>query len=104
MSMPVVLKKKKKKKNMKNISKYFSNDYHSQGQQPGAAGDKLMICFLFSTDNRLRISCKLSTICIKYQSLFSGKNKKIFHNFVCCNNYPAYQFDDSVASVELFLG
>ena len=43
-----------------------------------SADDKLMIFF---PDNRLNISCKLSTletICLKCQDLFSGQNKIFF--------------------------
>ena len=43
-----------------------------------SADDKLILFLIFS-GNRFDISCKLSameTICMKGQSLFSGKNKK----------------------------
>ena len=51
-----------------------------------SADDKLVIFFLFFPENSFDISCKLSsleTICMKYQNLFSGKNKKIFQTVVC---------------------
>ena len=48
-----------------------------------SADDKLFIFFLFFPENRVDISCKLSsleTICMKYQILFSAENniKKYF--------------------------
>ena len=50
------------------------------------SADKLVIFFLFFPENRFDISCKLSpleTICMKFQNLFSGKNKKK-NISVCC--------------------
>ena len=67
-----------------------------------SADDKLMIFFLFFLENRIWHFMQIvsvenriwhfmqETICMKYQSLFSRKNKKkIFENVVCWNFYPA---------------
>ena len=52
-----------------------------------SADDKLMIFFLFFTIKQvLTFVCKLSpmeTICMKCQTLFSGKIRKIFQTVVC---------------------
>ena len=62
-----------------------NNPYHTTGK---FSRRKIDIFSYFSQKIGFDISCKLSpeeTICMKWQSQFSGKNEKKFQNVVCCN-------------------
>ena len=59
-----------------------------------SADDKLTIILLVFPEIGFDISCKLSskeTICMKYQSLFSGKNKKNISKCLLLKFLPSMQ-------------
>ena len=56
-----------------------------------SADNKLIFFFLFAQKIGFDILCKLSpeeTICIKHQSLFSGKIRIVLQNVICWKFYP----------------
>ena len=50
---------------------------------------KLVIFFLFSSENRLWHLMQMKTICMKFHSQFSGKSKKNISKWYLLNFYPA---------------